>query len=485
MLRWATVALVWGLAGAALADAASDCRSLTLDSSVKLTACDTLLFSGQREAWVYLGKADALRDLDEDEAALAPYREALALEPGNMAAHEGLALSLYALDRYDEALVHSTAFRDGDPDNRFSHYLHGRVLEELDRYDEAVVAFQRSVEIDPDYETGHYWLGRTLNWARDYEGAIVALNRAVELDPFRVGTHRQLATAHNFVDDEATSALHGRIAVALDPNLDAFSVTLPILSEPVENPVLPPAAYVSPADGLQIDILQVTLPREERDEMELAILDIVDWFSRVERARAIGAANLATELGVAGDQIQLLQTVGDAWGEDAFLPPSAVIEGGMGTFRGLLQTDIAPRGPGGPILRASYDTGRPADLWPLEVGNSIEGQGRFLLICPERFNLMSATLGCRVGVDEIALGTFDYGLLVERVEQVEVPAGDFIAYVVRYRQLAVLESMLEGAERTAETRWWIVPELGFWVKRTNQQNRQIATSYAVRIAVPD
>ena len=82
-------------------------------------------------------------------------------------------------------------------------------------------------------------------------------------------------------------------------------------------------------------------------------------------------------------------------------------------------------------------------------------------------------------MESVELGDLEYSLAVERVEQTEVPMGDFLTYVVRYRELAVVRFGQQENERQIETHWWVDPTLNFWVKQTSLQGDNISTLLAV------
>ena len=80
------------------------------------------------------------------------------------------------------------------------------------------------------------------------------------------------------------------------------------------------------------------------------------------------------------------------------------------------------------------------------------------------------------------MGTLEYSLFVEKVENIHVPLGKFTSYVVRYRERATSEVAGQQKSREIETKWWVVPELDFWVKRTSQLGDKISVLQAIGMA---
>jgi len=139
----------------------------------------------------------------------------------------------------------------------------------------------------------------------------------------------------------------------------------------------------------------------------------------------------------------------------------------------LLSSVIQPSGPRGPTFAIRYDEGSSPDIWPLEVGRSVSGTGRILLVCPEKTKLMAVAMGCSQGVETVELGALEYSIEVVGAEQVHVPLGVFDTLVIRYREKAYMEVFGRRKDRVVESKWWFSPELEFWVRRTGQQGDKV------------
>jgi tetratricopeptide (TPR) repeat protein len=127
-------------------------------------------------------------DYDDGKYAVAAdgLRQAIALDPRFVKAHDNLGLCYDALGRYDEAirsyqeavrLNREVAARSPWPPLNL-----GLLLSRLDRLDEAEPLFRESVRVDPRFPQGHYQLGTALEKKGRAEEAVKELEEAARLD---------------------------------------------------------------------------------------------------------------------------------------------------------------------------------------------------------------------------------------------------------------------------------------------------------------
>ncbi len=457
------------------------CKDNSAVFEERLAACDALIASGDYDdqAWVFERRGDAFKDIGEYAKAIGAYRQSLAIDGDYLPTHQGLVVSSYQLDQIDAAFASSSLLIAANPDSFFNNYWHASVLEELDQPDAAIAAYGNTAELRP----GSYFAWRDLGYLlideRQNDAAIEPLERARDIRPFSTGPYGELAMGHGREERLAESALNSRIAIALNPNLDAFTLYVVELTPDVENPGLPPLVYAPPAAGLEMQFLQTILPRDTRDEMEAAIGDLAAWFKAPPKAPPKAAAFVTRWLNPDGDDVGIELRLDAQDAMEDYLPPGGQMPQGVLAYRGLLLTEIRPMGDRGPQIAVIYDGPQPAEIWPLAVGNAVSGTGRYLLICTDRPKLVALMMGCRVGMESVELGTLEYSFAVDRVEQVRVPLGDFVTYVVRYRELAVVQFGENQQERQIETHWWVAPELNYWVQRTTLEGEDISKLVAV------
>ena len=124
------------------------------------------------------------------EEALAHYREAIRIRPGDRNSESNYAQATFAKaeklfqqGRLDEALA---LFRDGiphAPGNALAHTYAGLILMQQDRLDAALAEFRLAVAIDPKLARAHVGLGVALARSGDLPGARKALQDALRIDP--------------------------------------------------------------------------------------------------------------------------------------------------------------------------------------------------------------------------------------------------------------------------------------------------------------
>ena len=150
----------------------------------------------------------------EAEAAL---REAIRLDPGNAAAHHDLGNVLRDLDRFGEA---EGAYREAirlDPGNAYAHHGLGDVLWEVKRFGEAEGAYREATRLDPGYAGAHHGLGNVLAKVRRFAEAEAAFRKAIRLNPGSARTHHGLGNVLSEGNRFAEAEAAYREAIRLNP----------------------------------------------------------------------------------------------------------------------------------------------------------------------------------------------------------------------------------------------------------------------------
>ena len=130
-----------------------------------------------------LERASALARESRAEQAAREYRELIAEDPGNAAAHAGLgALCEQAGDRL-AALAHYEAARDADPENVETLSRLGGVLAALQRFADSERELRRALRLDPRNAEAAAKLGILFLRRGLYAAAEMELRHAIEFDP--------------------------------------------------------------------------------------------------------------------------------------------------------------------------------------------------------------------------------------------------------------------------------------------------------------
>jgi tetratricopeptide (TPR) repeat protein len=105
--------------------------------------------------WIQRGLADEGNPFTHGQAggvdALAFYRTALALAPGNLAAHHYCAHAYENIGRSKDALDESALYARMAPAIPHAHHMHGHALMRAGRTEEAIVEFLKTKELEENY----------------------------------------------------------------------------------------------------------------------------------------------------------------------------------------------------------------------------------------------------------------------------------------------------------------------------------------------
>lgn len=229
---------------------------------------------------------------------------------------------------------------------------------------------------------------------------------------------------------------------------------------------------------MKIKYLQVLVPYEKpKSEMEKSIEDLIGWFKPKKKAVPEAAAYITRSIGeTVGQTTSVSLTVNKKKSVKFQIPRRA-------TYYRTLFTDSFKLGSRGPEIEVVYDDIAFVAVWPLEKGKSVTGSGKFVLVCPPVDHPMLRSIGCAPG-KKLAVGTLKFNVFVESAEKVNVPAGIFNTFKIRYREQSQLSFMGRTKKREIETNWWFAPKLNWWVKRTNLQGKKMAVIEATDISLP-
>ena len=136
----------------------------------------------------------ALRDLN---GALASYDRAIAIDPQQVAAwfhrarvlHEQACLEA-ALASYDQAIALQADLADG-------HSNRGNVLYDLKRPHAALLSYDRAISIEPDHADAHLNRGNVLRELDRYDAALSSYDRAIAIKPDYAEAHFNRGVALN------------------------------------------------------------------------------------------------------------------------------------------------------------------------------------------------------------------------------------------------------------------------------------------------
>jgi tetratricopeptide (TPR) repeat protein len=169
----------------------------------------------------------------EPDRAIEKYRQALALNPSNVNAHQRLGFLMYNVKhQFEEGLAHTAEALRLDPKNSFAHSDMGMILLNQNQPDQAIPHLHAALEslpitTDAQYkpEAIRYNLAQAYMQLARFPEATSNLQQSVRLDPNNPQAHYLLALALVCQGSIDEALRHYSEAVALKPEVDS-SVTL-------------------------------------------------------------------------------------------------------------------------------------------------------------------------------------------------------------------------------------------------------------------
>jgi tetratricopeptide (TPR) repeat protein len=147
-----------------------------------LACYDTVVALGAASGETHFNRARVLQARDDD-AALAAYGQAIALDPRLAKAYNNRALVLRRQKRHEEALRDYEMAIGLAPDYQEAHIGAGNVLRDLKRHEDALACYDEALR-HGERDAGLLDLrGMTLRELRRYDEALAAHDEALQLDP--------------------------------------------------------------------------------------------------------------------------------------------------------------------------------------------------------------------------------------------------------------------------------------------------------------
>lgn len=134
-------------AGAALADARSDCFAKSGEAAIR--ACTEAIALNPRDAVSYVNRAYEYLQKGDHARSFADYTRAIGIDPARWDALQGRAWALLKSGRPAEGLADADAALKLKPDAAQTLDTRAHILEALGRREEAIADFRRALAIEP------------------------------------------------------------------------------------------------------------------------------------------------------------------------------------------------------------------------------------------------------------------------------------------------------------------------------------------------
>jgi tetratricopeptide (TPR) repeat protein len=138
--------------------------------------------------------AHALEFQGETDEAIAEFRHAIRLEPGDHKAHSSLGSALSDLGWLDEAVAEYRETIRLMPEEGIAHHNLGVALFHQGRVDDALAEYRETIRLSPNFAEAHYNLADTLRLRGLVDEAIEEYREAIRLKPDFAEAHCNLAT---------------------------------------------------------------------------------------------------------------------------------------------------------------------------------------------------------------------------------------------------------------------------------------------------
>jgi tetratricopeptide (TPR) repeat protein len=137
-----------------------------------------------------------MQKLDQHLNAVEHFRRALKVDPANFQAHFDLAVSYYALQRLEEAIIEARATLAIAPYYTRAEALLGSIFFQRKEYDQAREHFANILMFAPDDYSAHYNLGVLAIMARRPKEGERQLQLALKADPRSAEAHNTLGSLY-------------------------------------------------------------------------------------------------------------------------------------------------------------------------------------------------------------------------------------------------------------------------------------------------
>lgn len=182
---------------------------------------------GEARAQISLGVA--LKELGQLEAAAACFQRAVELNPNDAAAHSNLGSTLALQQRPDDAIACYRRALELQPDAAEVYNNLGTALRDHGKLQEAITCYQRAIELNSDFAEAHCNLGLAWQDAGNLDQAVASCRRAVELKPGLAAAHHSLGRALHTQELLDAAAASFRRAIELKPDCASTHVSLGVL----------------------------------------------------------------------------------------------------------------------------------------------------------------------------------------------------------------------------------------------------------------
>lgn len=198
------------------------CLSETDEPRTIVDACTAVIVSGELEApylaEAYFRRGFAWSQLREHREAQDDLEASLALDGNSLATYVALGDALWALEDFDAAVAAYSQALEIDPDLHVALYGRSAAHVKLNDLAAAQVDIERALEISPENALSHQGLGYFLFALRNYPMALDALNRSIELDDLNPRSYNLRGRTYTLMAEHDLAYDDLQYAILLSPD---------------------------------------------------------------------------------------------------------------------------------------------------------------------------------------------------------------------------------------------------------------------------
>jgi tetratricopeptide (TPR) repeat protein len=146
------------------------------DGLLRINVPATEFYRRFEQAWELAAKG-------QDEAAIAGWKEALELDPGDAKAHNNLGVLLLRKGRLDEGIAHFQKALEVDPEYGEALNNLGIALLKEGKSEEAIKHFQKALEVNPSHAQLYLSLGEAFYSLGNYPEALAQWRQGLRVEP--------------------------------------------------------------------------------------------------------------------------------------------------------------------------------------------------------------------------------------------------------------------------------------------------------------
>ena len=264
--------------------------------------------SSDRESRYWL--AEALRRDRDYSGAEEHFREAIRLGRGHIASYIGLARSLKAVKRYDDAAATLDDAAEAAPHTAELHFLRGALASHQERYEQAAAAFRLAADMDSTRDRVHFELAEALLRQGSTALALAALRQGLDHIPDSIGLRLRLAQLLSDSADYEAALEQVALVTEAYPSLTPAYVAMARVHRRRHDLI---AAREAIDAGMEIDPLKIDLSAERgillmaegRETEAIPYLEKA-VFQDPDLLEAVSALGQAYERTGAGERAQLV-----------------------------------------------------------------------------------------------------------------------------------------------------------------------------------